>query len=64
MKPVLQALLLADHVYVGASHGYKIVAGIFSSLVIVKKRPEQERQTSREQQTGPTSDAADTRFSG
>ena len=34
------------------------MAGIFSSLVIVKKRPEQEQQTTREQQTGPTNYAA------
>ncbi len=34
MKPILQALLMADHVYVDAATKKKIVAGIFHKLVL------------------------------
>lgn len=32
-KPILQALVLADHVYVDAATGKKIIAGTFSQLL-------------------------------
>lgn len=37
MKPILQALVLADHVYQDKSSGKIIVAGIFSNLSIARK---------------------------
>ena len=43
MKPVLQALLLADHVYQDANTGKKIVAGTFNGLRVFKKQ-EQEAE--------------------
>ncbi len=36
MKPILQALLVADHVYTDAATGKKIVAGIFHTLRFAK----------------------------
>ncbi len=49
MKPILQALILADHIYEDKATGKKIVAGIFNRVVVVKKnrlagekRPEPE----------------------
>ncbi|HEY5311424.1 MAG TPA: hypothetical protein VIK18_02855 [Pirellulales bacterium] len=42
LKPVLQALLLADHVYQDAGSGKRIVAGIFSRLLIKAKLPTAE----------------------
>lgn len=36
MKPVLQALVLADHVYVDAVSGKKVIAGTFSGLYSAK----------------------------
>jgi len=41
VKPVLQALLLADHVYKDANTGKMIVAGTFNRLGVFKKQ-EQE----------------------
>jgi hypothetical protein len=41
VKPVLQALLLADHVYEDRGTRKKIVAGTFNTLGIVKLRNEQ-----------------------
>lgn len=41
MKPVLQAILLADHVYQDVATGKYIVAGIFSSLWLAKNVPAQ-----------------------
>jgi hypothetical protein len=37
MKPILQAMLVADHVYQDKFTGKMIVAGIFSHLGIIKK---------------------------
>lgn len=39
MKPILQALLVADHVYIDATSGKKIVAGIFHRLYFRKAEP-------------------------
>lgn len=36
MKPVLQALLVADHIYVDKITGKKIVAGIFHRMMFAK----------------------------
>lgn len=48
MKPILQALLLADHVYEDKSTGKKVIAGIFSVMGVIRndeaeesKEPEQ-----------------------
>jgi hypothetical protein len=38
VKPVLQALLVADHVYVDAVTGKKVVAGIFHRLLFKKPK--------------------------
>lgn len=38
-KPVLQALLLADHVYQDKDTGKKIIAGTFNQLSISKVKP-------------------------
>lgn len=37
VKPVLQALLLADKIYSDSSSGKKVIAGTFSKLVIVNR---------------------------
>ncbi len=44
MKPVLQALLLADHVYVDRDSGKPIIAGVFHTLIFVKNalKPDQD----------------------
>ena len=45
MKPVLQALLLADHVYQDATTGKKVIAGTFNRLRFLKKqRPESPKE--------------------
>ncbi len=44
MKPILQAILLADHVYRDAITGKHIVAGVFHNLLFVKAEHVQERQ--------------------
>ena len=44
MKPVLQALLLADHVYEDKS-GKKIIAGTFNRIVFSSKQPIKEIET-------------------
>jgi hypothetical protein len=41
VKPILQALLLADHVYTDSVTGKKIVAGIFHSVFIRRDLPEE-----------------------
>ncbi|MCC7475555.1 MAG: hypothetical protein IT425_09180 [Pirellulales bacterium] len=38
MKPILQALLMADHVYVDAATKKKIVVGIFHRMTFATKR--------------------------
>ena len=40
MRPILQALLVADHVYVDAATNKKIVAGIFHRLLLAKAKVE------------------------
>ena len=42
MKPVLQALVLADHVYEDKSTGKKIIAGTFNSIRFSRKPPVKE----------------------
>jgi hypothetical protein len=39
VKPILQALLVADHVYIDAVTGKKVVAGIFHRLSLTKAAP-------------------------
>ncbi len=39
MKPVLQALLVADHVYTDKLTGKYIIAGVFQALFFKKKEP-------------------------
>jgi hypothetical protein len=43
VKPVLQALLVADHVYSDATTGKKIVAGIFHRLLFKRMPPPEEQ---------------------
>ncbi len=38
-KPVLQALLLADHVYQDKGTGKKVIAGVFNQLNLTKPKP-------------------------
>ncbi len=40
MKPVLQALLLADHVYRDKETGKAIIAGVFDRFAVLKRPPE------------------------
>lgn len=47
MKPILQALLLADHVYQDKHTGKKVVAGIFHRLGFISKET-LENQVQRE----------------
>lgn len=44
LKPVLQALLVADHVYTDQVTGKKIVAGIFHQMVFTRKPPRGESE--------------------
>ena len=39
MKPILQSLLLADHVYEDKQTGKRIIAGVFNRLFFNKKPP-------------------------
>ncbi len=39
MKPILQALLLADRVYQDADTGKKIIAGTFNSIGVARPKP-------------------------
>lgn len=48
MKPILQALLVADHVYVDAATNKKIVAGIFHRMSIAKSNIEEEVKKSED----------------
>jgi hypothetical protein len=43
VKPILQALLVADHVYEDKRTSKKVVVGIFSSLLMVKNATEEHR---------------------
>lgn len=47
MKPIVQALLLADHIYTDAKTGKKIIAGTFERVLLGKDQPitkEEQRQ--------------------
>ena len=50
VKPVLQALILADHIYQDAGTGKKIIAGTFNRLFFKKESPVTEREVSGEKQ--------------
>jgi hypothetical protein len=43
VKPVLQALLLADKIYSDAATGKKVIAGTFSKLVIINQQAKVEQ---------------------
>jgi hypothetical protein len=45
VKPVLQALLIADHVYVDKVTGKKVVAGIFHRMHFTPAKPIQEQNS-------------------
>jgi len=51
VRPILQALLLADYMYEDRRTGKKVLAGIFSSLLVIKSRPQEE--ASEEQEADP-----------
>lgn len=55
MKPVLQALLLADHVYVDKATGKKVVAGIFHKLLVNSLREQPAPEQSAAEPREPTS---------
>jgi hypothetical protein len=42
VKPIVQALLIADHVYTDTTTGKKVVAGIFHRIKIQKMTPQME----------------------
>ncbi len=44
MKPILQALLLADHVYLDRETGKAVIAGVFSKFTVMK-RPDEQRDS-------------------
>ncbi len=48
MKPVLQAILLADHVYVDKGTGKHVVAGVFDRLSFVPKKRMEEAELAKE----------------
>ncbi len=48
MKPVLQAILLADHVYVDKGTGKHIVAGVFDRLSFIPKERMEEAEAAKE----------------
>jgi hypothetical protein len=48
VKPILQALLVADHVYEDKRTSKKIVVGIFSSLLMIKSPPAEQPATQEE----------------
>ena len=52
VKPILQALLLADYVYEDRRTGKKVVAGIFSALGVVKGQQQEEESTLEEPGAG------------
>ncbi|MEX0938234.1 MAG: hypothetical protein WDZ59_10285 [Pirellulales bacterium] len=47
MKPVLQALLLADHVYTDSETGKRIVAGIFHRIQYTKPVPPERSEVGK-----------------
>ena len=49
MKPVLQALLLADHVYQDVHTGKKIIAGTFDTLAVLKHPASEDESLSESQ---------------
>ncbi len=48
MKPVLQAILLADHVYVDKGTGKHVVAGVFDRLSFIPKERMEEAESAKE----------------
>jgi len=50
LKPTLQALLLADHVYQDKASGKKIIAGTFNVLNVRKPKPAADDTTSGAQE--------------
>jgi hypothetical protein len=53
VKPVLQAILLADHVYQDKVSGKMIVAGIFSTLNLIKNIRASDNQPDNQPNAGP-----------
>ncbi|NLE37865.1 MAG: hypothetical protein GX621_07560 [Pirellulaceae bacterium] len=53
LKPVLQALLLADYVYQDKRTGKKIVAGIFHTLLVRQPKDSHDIETPAEPTTEP-----------
>jgi hypothetical protein len=47
VKPVLQALLLADQVYIDRMTGKAVIAGVFSEFRVLK-RPAEQHDTESE----------------
>ena len=48
-RPVLQALVLADHVYKDAFTGKMVIAGTFNRLCVGKSKPPEEKQSPSQQ---------------
>jgi len=48
VKPVLQAILLADHVYVDKGTGKHVVAGVFDRLSFIPKERREEAELAKE----------------
>jgi len=57
VKPVLQALILADHVYVDAATGKRVICGTFSAWYFTPKIKEKTEPTDRSK-SGETAEAA------
>jgi hypothetical protein len=51
VQPTLQALLLADFVYIDQATGKKVIAGVFDSLIL-SEPPQQEPETEFPQKEG------------
>jgi hypothetical protein len=43
VKPVLQALVLADRIYSDAGSGKKVIAGTFSKLIVINRETKPEK---------------------
>ncbi len=61
MKPVLQALLLADYVYDDARTGKKIIAGVFHTYYVAPK-PQPQEETPAEGQEKPVQEPPEPRL--
>lgn len=53
MKPVLQALLLADHIYEDKATGKKIIAGTFNRLFTAKRSHQPASESEQATGSGP-----------